>query len=608
MTQSVVNFGGSGYYQASSYGSTAGLVLGDDGDAIGCTVDWASNNYVTTHLYIRIRDGPVYPDQSLGGTGDPSSSIWVSRQFDLYENASTTDILPQQTLQNISLRASFPSLLTNFSTRIISCMAYGVDRATLLPVTITATSKLILDVQNNATTAKRVLVGNGTQPSEVEWQDFAYPLYENSCAAVGCISTIARDLNQPAWIAKGPAVNWPDYATEDGVLTVVAGAENSSRLWQVAPAFGYDDQEVVHENTEASVLQSFDAITGFGMTLDGRLYVMGREKNGANHVVTVASWDSASDDFEVGTSSSLGKGPPSAETSCVVADTQADLVSFWSLGGGWQHPVTQDVYVVDETCGFLYRLGASAFDGSCTPFGSCGQVHLLSDLNQTANFVVNNDNNNNNNSSGSGQTTSLTGDVRQGILYIAYPKQCGVEAFNLTTGVSLGWAVASKFETNGTFIDIPVCGYLGDGNLAVGASAALSSDLRQMVVDDVNGDLYIADTGNNVVRKVDYATKAITTVAGNGFGAYTGKASERNTNFRSRAFDLLFPPEKKGRWTIPWWLGGLFCVCRISGGFVGSSVCEPCISPSPFPSIVRNIREIFRDSSLPAMTDRDLYL
>lgn len=62
----------------------------------------------------------------------------------------------------------------------------------------------------------------------------------------------------------------------------------------------------------------------------------------------------------------------------------------------------------------------------------------------------------------------------------------------------------------------------GDFSRANGGFAALSRDIRQLLVDSTSGDIYIADSGNHVVRKVDYETGIITTVAGVGQGGYTG--------------------------------------------------------------------------------------
>jgi trimeric autotransporter adhesin len=52
----------------------------------------------------------------------------------------------------------------------------------------------------------------------------------------------------------------------------------------------------------------------------------------------------------------------------------------------------------------------------------------------------------------------------------------------------------------------------GDG----GPAAAAQLNAPRQMVESVNGDLFIADTGNNRVRRVDHATGIITTVVGNG--------------------------------------------------------------------------------------------
>jgi sugar lactone lactonase YvrE len=61
-------------------------------------------------------------------------------------------------------------------------------------------------------------------------------------------------------------------------------------------------------------------------------------------------------------------------------------------------------------------------------------------------------------------------------------------------------------------------GYTGDG----GAAAAAKLKQPQDVVIAVNGDIYIADTSNHVVRRVAAATGVITTVAGTGSSGYSG--------------------------------------------------------------------------------------
>jgi sugar lactone lactonase YvrE len=58
------------------------------------------------------------------------------------------------------------------------------------------------------------------------------------------------------------------------------------------------------------------------------------------------------------------------------------------------------------------------------------------------------------------------------------------------------------------------------GNKGVATSATLNSP--NGVALDSSGNLYIADTGNNVIRKVTASSGVITTVAGNGTSGYSG--------------------------------------------------------------------------------------
>ena len=61
-------------------------------------------------------------------------------------------------------------------------------------------------------------------------------------------------------------------------------------------------------------------------------------------------------------------------------------------------------------------------------------------------------------------------------------------------------------------------GYTGDGGPAVNATLSAPHEL----VFDAKGDLYFAERDNNVVRKVDMKTGAISTAAGTGVAGYSG--------------------------------------------------------------------------------------
>jgi hypothetical protein len=61
-------------------------------------------------------------------------------------------------------------------------------------------------------------------------------------------------------------------------------------------------------------------------------------------------------------------------------------------------------------------------------------------------------------------------------------------------------------------------GYTGDG----GAATAATLSQPQGLAFDAAGDLYIADTGNNVIREIDASTGKIRTVAGTGVYGFSG--------------------------------------------------------------------------------------
>jgi hypothetical protein len=66
-----------------------------------------------------------------------------------------------------------------------------------------------------------------------------------------------------------------------------------------------------------------------------------------------------------------------------------------------------------------------------------------------------------------------------------------------------------------------ICGFSGDGGLA--GNAEIGSSIGQIVFDAA-GDLYFSDTNNQRVRRIDYDTGVIRTIAGKGTAGYTGDA------------------------------------------------------------------------------------
>ena len=135
---------------------------------------------------------------------------------------------------------------------------------------------------------------------------------------------------------------------------------------------------------------------------------------------------------------------------------------------------------LDLTTGML-----SAFAGNHTPaYSGDGGAATAASLNSPWSVSV-----------------SQTGDV-----YIADQNNHSIRR---VTGVS---GVISTISGNGT------PGFSGDGG--TGDAALLNSPSG--VAIDVAGNIYIADTGNNRVRKINAATGIITTVAGNGTETFSG--------------------------------------------------------------------------------------
>jgi autotransporter-associated beta strand protein len=94
----------------------------------------------------------------------------------------------------------------------------------------------------------------------------------------------------------------------------------------------------------------------------------------------------------------------------------------------------------------------------------------------------------------------------RGNLFIADTYNNAVREVNASTGL------ITTVAGNG------ICGYSGDG----GAATSAELDAPMGVAVDAAGDVFIADTSNDVIREVNHTTGTITTVAGNGSDGYSG--------------------------------------------------------------------------------------
>ncbi len=82
-------------------------------------------------------------------------------------------------------------------------------------------------------------------------------------------------------------------------------------------------------------------------------------------------------------------------------------------------------------------------------------------------------------------------------------------------------------------------GYSGDGGPAMQATFNLPHELRF----DAKGDLYIVDMLNHVVRKIDMKTRTISTFAGTGQPGYSGDGGPANRAQLKNPHSIQFNPE-----------------------------------------------------------------
>ena len=419
---------------------------------------------------------------------------------------------------NVSLQNDFP-LKSNRTARVIGCLILGTDTATGLPLRITATSKLVMMNSTVPSPVELALAAAARQQVNASWIDFGYPIHTHGCFTAGCITSVLQGVRQPAWLAVGRAVGWVEREGRDDTV-FVASIRHGGGLWLLGPSDGsttnLTDAEAGPVLT--TVLPALRSMTGLAVDMKGALLIAGTRSASQPHYQADAAalartpWAAGSNSYT--NTSYLG---PDGLFYCLSSVRAANRLTYLHMAGAWRHPSTGDVYAVDGGCGLLYRLEAAAFDPACSPVGACGQAHFVANLTAAANLTITNPD-----GTPLRQNVSLAGDTARGILYLAYGSECGVMGLNLTTGATLGWAVASNITITGETITLPLCGIAGDGGPAVGRNAALSSDVRQLAVDEDSGDLYIADTGNHRIRRVEHATGLLSTVAGIGQGGYTG--------------------------------------------------------------------------------------
>jgi sugar lactone lactonase YvrE len=109
---------------------------------------------------------------------------------------------------------------------------------------------------------------------------------------------------------------------------------------------------------------------------------------------------------------------------------------------------------------------------------------------------------------------------RNGDIYIADYENSRIRMVSGSTGIVTTLAGSGACPTGVPPFNVTICqgGFGGDGGLARNATLNYAA----AVASDVDGNLYIADTINHRIRRVDASTGLISTIAGNGVNGFSG--------------------------------------------------------------------------------------
>jgi sugar lactone lactonase YvrE len=140
-------------------------------------------------------------------------------------------------------------------------------------------------------------------------------------------------------------------------------------------------------------------------------------------------------------------------------------------------------------------------------------------------------------------TTSYPGDGNQSVAVgINTPWGVAIDALGRVYYADSAANVVRRIGTGGVVTTIAgtgTAGSTGDGGQAT--AARLSAPVR--LAFDAAGNLFIADSANNKIRKVTMSTGVITTVAGSGTAGNTGDGGQATSARLRTPYDVAFGPD-----------------------------------------------------------------
>ena len=163
LTQNIVTLISTGPYSLDpGPSSTATLMIDEDNDTISCVYDFQKDlpfEVVVTNVTLTIGDGPIFAQDDIIYSGNPYSPAWQLTNIELATSAGS------QGNHSISLLQALPVQVARNYTRFVACTISAFDPATLLPITLSAQNKVVLEYDQS-------------------WVNFTYPIsgaYAPSC-------------------------------------------------------------------------------------------------------------------------------------------------------------------------------------------------------------------------------------------------------------------------------------------------------------------------------------------------------------------------------------------------------------------------------------------
>ncbi|HEY1205589.1 MAG: NHL repeat-containing protein [Bryobacteraceae bacterium] len=282
----------------------------------------------------------------------------------------------------------------------------------------------------------------------------------------------SAQLNNPAGIAVDAAGRLYIADSGNSAIRLVPIANSRVSVGNITTVAGVGGVPGYFGDGQRATIAQLNAPSGVAVDLAGNLYISDTGNNAIRKVGSDGTIETVAGN---GIAGFKGDGGPAAN---------AQLWSPWGLATD----TTGDVFIADH---YNYRLREIAADGTISTLAGNGADDYRGD---------------------GGPATSSQ---------LVLPKAVAVDTSgNLYIADTFGNTVR-EVTPNGTIKTVAgtgLSGYAGDNGLA---TAALLK-LPQGVVVDSSGNVYIADTGNQVVREVTIATGDIATFAGNGTLSYSG--------------------------------------------------------------------------------------